>query len=298
MKVFVTGGTGFIGAEILSELVRAEHEVTALVRDPARLLVRGLKHGSGNVLDPASYEPALKGSDACVHLVGILREFPDQGITFEKLNYQATVNLLRSCGKLGVRRFLHMSANGAERAISTRYMITKAKAEEAVRASSLDYTIFRPGLVFGGSVDRPNFVGMLEEAMSKLPAMAYFGSGDYRLAPVSARDVARSFARALNDPAASGKAFHLCGPESYSYLELLKMLREARAYRCKLFPLPVWLGRATAGVLGRYPWFPLTAGMLRMLLEGNLCPAGAPSPRDLGVEPESFRSWLLARTGG
>ncbi|MCA9791331.1 MAG: complex I NDUFA9 subunit family protein [Candidatus Eremiobacteraeota bacterium] len=298
MRIFITGGTGFVGTEIVSRLVRAEHEVVALVRDPERLTARGLSQVvEGDVTRPETYQKALEGCQACVHLVGILREFPAQGITFEKLHYQATVDLLRNCSRFGVKRFLHMSANGAERAIQTGYMISKAKEEEAVRASSLDWTIFRPSVVYGGPEDRPSFVSTLVDSMKRLPLLPYFGDGSYRMAPVSVTEVASAFVAALGQPESVGKAYHLCGPEVYTYRALLTMLRDAGGFKVKLIPFPFWLMEAASGVLGGFAWFPVTDGMLRMLKEGNTCPDGAPTHGDLGVAPRSFEAWLYEREG-
>ncbi|MGE0488479.1 MAG: complex I NDUFA9 subunit family protein [Vulcanimicrobiota bacterium] len=298
MRIFVTGGTGFVGTEVLSRLVRAEHEVVALVRDPDRLTVRGVAQVvEGDVTRPDSYHQALENCQACVHLVGILREFPGQGITFEKLHYQATVDLLRSCSRFGVKRFLHMSANGAERAIQTGYMVSKAKEEEAVRASALDWTIFRPSVVYGGREDRPSFVSTLVDSMKRLPLLPYFGDGSYRLAPVSVTEVASAFVAALERPESIKQAYHLCGPEVYTYRAVLTMLREAGGHKVRLIPFPFWLMEAASGVLGGFSWFPVTDGMLRMLKEGNTCPESGLTHIDLGVGPRSFEAWLYEREG-
>ncbi len=298
MRVFVTGGTGFVGAEVTRALVQAEHQVVALVRDRERLQVPGVSQVVlGDVTDGDSFEQVLATCDACVHLVGILREFPERGITFEKVNYQATVDLLRLCGRHSVRRFLHMSANGAERAINTGYMVSKAKEEEAVRASGLEWTIFRPSVVYGGQDDRPSFLSLVSDTMRKLPILPYFGDGSYRLSPISAGEVAQAFCRALQEPEAVGQAYHLCGLETYTYRALLTKVKETQGYDAKLIPFPFFLVETASGLLGGFPWFPLTQGMVRMLKAGNVCPEGALTHRDLGVKPRSFEAWLSERGG-
>lgn len=298
MRVFVTGGTGYVGTGVLASLVRAEHEVVALVRQASRLDVGGVTQVvEGDVLESQTYQEALQGCDACIHLVGLLREAPERGVTFEKLNYEATVAVLRACGRAGVKRFLHMSANGAERAIKTGYMITKAKAEEAVRASGLDWTIFRPTVIYGGREDRPSFVQMLEGHLKTLPLLPYFGDGRYRLAPVSLDEVSESFQLALTDPDAVGKTYHLCGNEEYAYKDLLRRLRDLAGFHCKVFPFPYWLMKGAASLLGGFAWFPVTEGQLRMLREGNVCPQGAATQDDLGVPRRSFDAWLHWRAG-
>lgn len=297
VKIFVTGGTGYVGRGILARLVERGHQVVALVRSSGRLEVGELEWVEGDVLDTSTFESQLQDCDACVHLVGILREYPDRGITFDKLNYQATVNMLRACGKVGVQRFLHMSANGAERGLATGYMTSKAKAEEAVRASPLRSTIFRPSLVYAGPENRNHFVGVLEEMMSNFPVMAYFGTGDYRQAPVSADNVAEAFANALEDSTTLGGAYHLCGSDTLRYREVLEKIRDSGRFSCRFFSLPLWLGRTAVEFLGKFDWFPLTEDMLGLLAAENTFPEGAKGLADLGIQADSFDSWLRQRGG-
>ncbi len=292
MRVFVTGGTGYLGSVVLQELVAAEHEVVALVRNPKRLVVRGVQSVSGSLDDIPAWEEALRGCDACVHTVGILREEPDKGVTFEKVHYQYTVNLLRACAKLGVEHFIYISANGVERALPFDYMRTKAKAEQAVRASSLEWTILRPSVIFGGRPDCYNFVGALREHLHHAPAFPYFGDGRYRLAPVSADEVSEAVVASLAQPAARGQVYHLCGPETYTYKALLTLMNKIGEFKVRLFPLPWFVIEGAAGLLGGLSWFPLTPTMLKMLKSGNACPEGVKTGQSLEVPFRSFEQWL------
>lgn len=292
MRVFVTGGTGYLGSVVLQDLVAAEHEVVALVRDPKRLVVRGVQSVSGSLEDISAWEEALRGCDACVHTVGILREDPDHGVTFEKVHYQYTVNLLRACAKLGVEHFVYISANGVERALPFDYMRTKGKAEQAVRASSLEWTILRPSVIFGGRPDCYNFVGAIREPLHHAPAFPYFGDGRYRLAPVSADEVSEAVVASLAKPEARGQVYHLCGPETYTYKALLTLMNDIGGFKTRLFPLPWFVVEGAAGLLGGMGWFPLTPTMLKMLKNGNACPEGVKTGQALEVPFRSFEQWL------
>ncbi|NIQ96450.1 MAG: NAD(P)H-binding protein, partial [Desulfuromonadales bacterium] len=114
---------------------------------------------------------------AVIHLVGIIREFPGKGVTFKKLHTEATRNALAAAAECGVGRFLQMSANGTRANADTGYHQTKWQAEEAVRSSSLDWTIFRPSLIYGKDGE---FVTMMKELVSKLPVVPVIGDGKYR----------------------------------------------------------------------------------------------------------------------
>ena len=292
MRVFVTGSTGFVGREIVRHLKQNGHDVIALCRNPDELDVDGIQKVRGDILEPHLWEPQLREAEACVHCIGILRAFPHKGITFEALHYQATLNLVRACGKVGVQRYIHISANGVEKNPTTEYMRSKAKAEQAVRSSSLDWTILRPSVVYGGSQSKESFVRLLRSNLAKAPIFPYFGKGDYRLAPISTWELAETVKRCLDRPDTKGKIIHVGGDEVYTYKALLHLLIESGGYKTKLFSLPTFLMSTAAGVLGSFDWFPMTKEMLQMLLQGNDLPPQALSQRLLEVPSISFRAWL------
>ena len=292
MRVFVTGATGFVGREVVRHLKQHGHTVIALCRNPDDLEIEGIQKVRGDILQPHLWEPQLREAEACVHCIGILRAFPHKGITFEALHYQATLNLVRACGKVGVRRLIHISANGVEKNPTTEYMRSKAKAEQAVRSSSLDWTILRPSVVYGGSQARDNFVKLLRNNMARAPLFPYFGKGDYRLAPISTWELAETVRRCLDRPDTASKIIHLGGDEVYTYKALLHLLAEAGGFKTRLFSLPTFLMSTAAGVLGAFDWFPLTQEMLKMLIQGNDLPTQALNQRNLEVPSLSFRAWL------
>jgi len=288
MKVFVTGGTGFVGGEILRQLGAAGHEVRCLVRPGSekKLATReGIETRPGDAADPATLAGALEGCDAVIHLVGIIREFPGRGITFEKLHAEATRNVVAAAQSQGVRRYLQMSANGSREGAATGYHRTKWLAEKAVRASSLDWTIFRPSLVFGAGGE---FVNTLAELVRRLPVVPVFGDGRYRIAPVAVEDVARSFALALDKPETIGQTYLCCGPQDYSYDEVLDAIGAAvgKSRVCKVHQ-PLLLMKPLVALLEGVPRFPITSDQLTMLLEGNVCDPG-PWAETFGLSPVSF----------
>lgn len=272
MKVFVTGGTGFVGREVLRQLVAAGHAVRVLVRpgSEAKLLVDdAVEIHHGDATEPATLDGALLGCDAVIHLIGIIREFPSRGITFERLHVEATANLLAAARGQGVKRWLHMSANGAGPAGTTVYHRTKGQAEELVRGSGLDWTIFRPSLIFGPGGE---FVTMLADLIRKLPVVPVLGDGKYRLQPVAAAQVAESFVRALAMPETVGQTYHLGGGASYSYDEILDLTGRAigRGQVAKAHQ-PLFMVKPMIRLLEHADHFPITSDQLEMLLAGNVC---------------------------
>ncbi len=288
MKVFLTGGTGFVGSEVLRQLTAAGHTPRCLVRrgsEKKLALDSGIEVHHGDVTEPATLKGALEGCDAVIHLVGIIREFPGRGITFEQMHAAATRHMVAAAKAQGVRRYLQMSANGTREDAATVYHRTKWAAEEAVRASGLDWTIFRPSLIFG---PKDEFVNMIAGMIRSLPVVPVLGDGRYRMSPVAVEDVAAGFVGALEHPETAGRTFHCCGPESHSYDELIDLVGAAlgRPRPAKLHH-PLFLMKPMIALLEAIPQFPVTSGQLKMLLEGNVC-----DPADwaaaFGLDPTPF----------
>lgn len=272
MKVLITGGTGFVGHQVIESVIEAGHQVRALVRPGSeKKLPSGLEVeiAPGDVGRPDSLGPAVEGVEAVIHLVGIIREFPKRGITFEELHHRATVNIVAAAQAAGVKRYLHMSALGARPDSRSPYHQTKAAAEAEVRASGLDYTIFRPSLIFG---PRDVSINLFVDQVRRLPLVPVIGRGDYRLQPVSLTTVGQGYAAALTTPAAIGRGLDVTGPDVYTYNELLRAIGRVVGRKPRLMHLPVGPMRLLAGLLGGWPKFPLTKPQIDMLLEGNAAP--------------------------
>ncbi len=292
MKVFLTGSTGFVGHEVLKQLLEAGHSVRCLVRPGSEKKLPShpqLEIRSGDATDPASLGGALEGCEAAIHLVGIIRELPARGITFAKLHVEATRNLLEAAHAQGVRRFLHMSANGSRENAVSAYHQTKWQAEELVRASTLDWTIFRPSLIFGAGGE---FVTMIASLIRKLPVVPVFGDGRYRMTPVAVEDVAKGFVAALQQPESAGQAYHCGGSKSYSYDEMLDAFGQAlgKGKVCKIHQ-PLFLMKPLVSLLESVPAFPITSSQLTMLLEGNECDP-KPWSDAFGLDPISLEEGL------
>jgi NADH dehydrogenase len=296
MRVAIFGGTGFVGSYITDALIEADMHPVLLVRPGHEHRVRQVERCAvvaGDVTDPGSVDRVLGQADAAIYNIGILREFPARGITFGELQLEAPKRVIDAAARLGVGRFLLMSANGVK-PDGTAYQQTKYLAEQHLAASGLEGTVFRPSVVFGDPRGRMEFATQLMHDIvdSALPAPLFYpgllptGAGAFRLSPVHVRDVARAFVSALPSPATVDRTLCLGGPEDLSWREIIERLAAVRGRRKLKVPVPA-LGLATAAMLlDRFEAFPVTRDQLQMLLEGNTC---APSAlHSLGIDPVAF----------
>lgn len=287
MKIFISGGTGFVGGHLIRELAKKGHEPLLLVHRRGQATA-GVQQIEGDVTRLESFEKALEGCDAIINLVGIIREFRSRGVTFEKLHVQATANLLAAARKSGVSRYLQMSALGARADAVSDYHKTKWEAEELVRASGLEWTILRPSLIFG---PRDAFINMLADQLRKVPIMPVIGSGSYRLQPIHADDVARCFSLALEMPKTIRQAYNLCGDDRLSYEALLDSVAGVLGKSPPFKPhIPLGLMKRLIPILQNIPQFPITMDQLQMLLEESICDGAW--KKDFGFEPRAFREGI------
>ncbi len=275
MKVLVTGGTGFIGSVVVDTLIREGHEVVVFSRRIPRLR-KGVQSVQGSILDFERLRMALAGCDAAIHLVGIISEIGDQ--TFERMHVEATITMVDALQGSGIQRLVHMSALGARPDAPARYHRSKAAAEALVRSSGLDWTIFRPSLVYGQG---DAFVNLFDRISRWSPIVPVMGPGTNLLQPVAVEIVAEAFATALKSTSSIGQTIDLCGPERLSFRAVLRRILAARSRSRWVVSVPWPVARLQArmmewvfpALLGRAS--PLNRDQLLMLHEDNV---GDPAP--------------------
>jgi uncharacterized protein YbjT (DUF2867 family) len=296
-RVFVTGATGFVGRSVIQALRSDGYVVRCLVRRGSERDLRGLEaveRVEGDILVRRGLEEGIAGCQAVVHLVGIIRERPEVGTTFEMVHTQGTINVLEAAMAAGVRRLLHMSALGSRPGARARYHQTKWAAEEAVRASGLAWTIFRPSIIYGRGDE---FVTMLARMVKRSPVVPVIGSGRQRLQPVPVEHVAEGFARALVLPATEKHVYEVGGPDQLTMVELLDAIGRALGHRrVRKAHVPLGFIRPVARFLHRLPGFPVTPDQLRMLEEDNICDP-APFYGAFRLEPMPLATGLRRMLG-
>lgn len=287
MQVFLTGGTGFVGRNMLKRLLGEGHTVRALVRDPqksSQLAQDKVTLIAGDVVEGTGLEEGLRGCDAAIHLVGIIAEKGKN--TFEAVHHAGTRNVVEAAKRAGIKRFIQMSALGVRADGHAAYQTTKWRGEEEVRKSGIPYCILRPSLIFGPG---DGFVTQMMETMRSAPLFRPVpGNGSPRFRPIFIEDVTACFAKALMAEAATNQTIELGGADELTLNEVLaEITRCAGVHKSAVhIPMPLmFTGAFFAQALLKNP--PVTMDQLRMLKEGSTCDI-KPMQQILGLTPRGF----------
>ncbi|GAB3418701.1 complex I NDUFA9 subunit family protein [Haloparvum alkalitolerans] len=271
MQVLVAGGTGFIGSYLCRELLDRGHEVTALARS-AEGAPEGVDVAVGDVTDPETLDEAVAGHDAVVNLVALSPLFEPSGGNemHDRVHRAGTENLLRAAEEAGADRFLQMSALGADPDGDTAYIRAKGAAETAVRASDLDWTIFRPSVVFGDGGEFVSFTTRLKELFAPgVPVYPLPGGGRTRFQPIHVEDLAPMLADGVEKDEHVGETYEVGGPEELTLREITDLVYEAEGTGISILPLPMPMAKLGLTVLGAIPGFPMGPDQYRSLKFDN-----------------------------
>ena len=266
--VAVVGGTGFVGRAVVDALRAAGREARALSRRTGFDVLRP---------DPE----ALRGCAGVVNLAGIKREEGPQ--TFRAVHVDAVERLIAAMKAVDLRRLVHVSVVAAKEKPGWPYHHTKWLGEQAVRASGLDWTILRPGVIYGAGDDLLSHLALMLRFSSIFPIA---GAGTAPMMPVDVKDVATAAVAALE--AAPGRSYDVLGPERLALREVVGRVAQAVGRRAWIVPTPVALMRLPVTLMEKLFRKPLsTRAQLNMLVEGL---AGDPEParRELGLRLEAF----------
>ena len=281
MKVSIFGGSGFVGEYIIEELLNNSFTPYVLLRyrnDYKINRYQECKIVTGDINNDTAIEQTMMNTEAVIYNIGIIREFKSKGVSFDKLHFEGLKRCVDQAKKLNIKRFILMSANGVKKN-GTGYQTTKYKAEEYLKKSGLDWTIFQPSLIFGNSKGKQEFCTQLKKDMLSLPfpgplfyeGLLPFNAGTFKMSPIHVTDVAKCFVKSLNEEKSIGKTYSL-GGRNYTWKEIIKKISIASDKEDKMFiPAPAFPVKMLASIFDRFDWFPISREQLIMLLEGNIC---------------------------
>ena len=190
MKVAITGGTGFVGRHLARALLADRHDVVVIARgvdrrDPSSLGA-GVTFVAASTDEADSLVRAFAGCDAVAHFAGINREIGSQ--TYERMHVRGTRAVVDAARAAGVPKIVYLSFLRARPECGSAYHESKWAAEEIVRASGLDYTILKSGVIYGRG---DHLLDHVSRALYTFPFFPLVGLRPTRLRPVFVGDVVR-----------------------------------------------------------------------------------------------------------
>ena len=300
--ILVTGGTGFLGSRLVRRLVEKGHRVRAMAveRDPLLSSLDGVgcEVVTADITRPETLGAALAGVGTVFHLAAVL--VADDPELFRRINLEGTRNLVDACVAAGVPHFVYVSAAAADYRVRTDYGEAKFRAEQLMRAprEQTSFTIVRPTLIFGpngGGQELVMYVRQLRRFRGVVPVV---GRGAARKRWVFVDDVVEGLSLLAGTTAAYGKVYNFGGGDAHTMRRYTELLCRRLGIGGPIVPVPVWLCRALAAVLGAVQKRPLLKRdtILGVIMEADV--DIEPARRDLGYRPVGFEEWLFTRTAG
>lgn len=297
MKIVISGATGFVGNTIARHLLEAGHQVRALSRSTGHAMTvfaksetgrRGLADGSltfvkADVTQPQTLREAIAAVDIIVQaaqFTGAPVEDAKRGLTYMNVDRDGTLNLLEAVASSGAApRFLYVS--GITVSPVSPYTWDKAKwqAEEAIRASGLEWTIVRSAPMYGK--DDISFNRLIAYS-DHLPFVPIFGDGQPLLTPLFVEDMGRFFALLVGAPERCRQTtFGLGGPDTVTIDQFLQMILRAMGRSRAILHIPKPLGKVQGAVMQFLPGRALTPAAVDFV---SATAAVASTDRELIVE--------------
>lgn len=271
----VFGGSGFVGRHVVRALAGRGWRVRAAERRPDLAgflqpmgVVGQVMPVQANLRFPASVANAVQGADLVVNCVAI--GYNSGAQTFASVNVEGARHVAKAAREAGVKRLVHISALGADKASNSTYARSKGLGEQAVLEEFPDAVILRPSIIFGPEDEFFNRFAAMARVAPFLPAI---GGGRTKFQPVYVGDVASAvLAAGVDGKARAGTVYEIGGPEVATFRQLLDDT-QAWAGRSKGYmSMPFWLSKLVA--LATWPLpnslRPITVDQVRLLQSDNV----------------------------
>lgn len=276
MNVFLTGGTGFVGSELIKSLIRNDSfRITLAVRDSAKNSWGGAGPAKifyiEDLYERTDWSGMLSGANVVIHCAGRAHIMSENVLSplqeYRRVNVEGTLNLARQAAAAGVKRFIFISsvkvngeatvpgkpfcAHSAPNPIDP-YGVSKFEAEQGLielRADTgMEVVIIRPVLVYGPGA-KANFLNMMKWLYRNIPLP--LGAIHNKRSLVALDNLIDLIVTCIDHPRAANQTFLVSDGEDLSTTELLQRMSRALGKRPRLLPVPVWMLATAAKLVGK-----------------------------------------------
>jgi len=228
-SLFITGSSGFIASSFLQKIKPEDYKnIYCLSRRESKVMTSLSGHNNfrfikGSIFDADLYIPYLSLCDTVIHFAAATgKAKPEE---YFKINAEGTKFLIKQCEQLNVKNFLFISSISVKFADISRYYYAQSKkiGEDAVRGSSLNYTIVRPTIVIGkGSLILQSLV-----RLAKAPIILIFGDGKTNIQPIYVDDLVDCLLSIIHEGIFLNETYEIGGPEVISIENFIKKIHQA-----------------------------------------------------------------------
>ena len=287
-SILITGGTGFVGQHLIPVLTSAGHQVRILIRPspttpnlpkgiPVEAVVAGFDDARG-------LRAAMVGIDTVIHLAGA--EWKGAYASLMRVDIEGTRSMASVASAAGVKRLIYLSHLGSDRASAFPVLKAKAIAEEHIRRSGVDYTIFRSSVVFG---PQDGFTTGLGFILKYFPGIFLLPDGGRTLLqPIWLDDLVTCVAWSLEDPDTRNQLYEVGGGEYLAFRQIVEIMQEVLQRRKILIGLASpYLRALTVMLESLFPRFPLSVYWLDYLAANRTTTIDT-LPRTFQIIPQRF----------
>lgn len=273
MRIAITGGAGFVGRHLAESLAANGHEVVAIgrgqdKRDPDILSNPRVTFVRADLSSADELARAFSACGGVAHFAGINREIGSQ--TYQRVHIEGTHNVVEAAKRAGVGKIVLLSFLRARPDCGSPYHESKWAAEEIVRSSGLDYTIFKSGMIYGRD---DHMLDHMSHAIFSFPVFALVGFKPTPIAPLAIDDMVRLSRAALLENRLSCKTVATIGPEKLTLEEAARRVARVLGKKRWIIPAPIFAHRLIALIAESVMTIPLVSkAQLRILSEGVIEP--------------------------
>ena len=290
-KVITVFGTGFIGKNLIYQLLEMGNIVRAVSRNPYLQGKLGPLGNSsnfdicyGNIVKAQTIEKYISNSDIVINLVGVLHE--SGGESYFNSHVTGIKNISELSTKYGIRELLHVSSIGADTNSVSKYQSTKGEGEKVLLENFPKAKIVRPSIVFGPD---DGFFSVQSKIVKLSPVVPMFGGGANKFQPVYVKDLVEGISKLLNSKNDHGKIYEFGGPDIMTMKDVYELILKTLKIKRLLIPAPTFAANFIATFAQLLPDPIITRDLVKILKFDNIVREDINTIQSLNISPQSSK---------